>query len=255
MPHITYDDLLKVFSLGIETGDTVLVHAALKPIGWLVDGPDSIIRALQTLVGSTGNILMLTASRQFRDTGYFDVRSTPSDTGYLSEVFRNHPDVQRSCNPMVSFAAVGPAAAEFLHEFDSYLDDSSPFTALLRMDGKILLYGVSYDKCTLYHLSEERTKADYNFYKTFRGTVVDYDGAEKPASQTYFVRRDMSLKKDARPAGADFERSNKVIKQTLGNGMIRIFKARDFDQHCMDAIRTDPAAFLAGAVKDDAPAD
>lgn len=151
----------------------------------------------------------------------------------------------RSRVPMVSFAAIGPRAEYYTREYNSHLDETAPITRLLEQDGKIMLMGVGYIKCTLYHLAEERHESPYNFYKTFEGVEVDETGRELgPISQRYFVRKDMGVKKDPAIAGSMLEERGESTVLTLGKGEVRTFKARDFDRCCMDALDKDPDAFL-----------
>jgi len=241
--------LHEVLGGGVKRGDALLVHASLGAIGWLEDGPQSLIDILLDLVGEQGHLVMPTASRSFATTGQFDVKNTPSDTGLLSEQFRKMDGVERSTSPMASFAAWGRERSRFVQHYNNYLEAGSPFSALLEMDGKIMLYGVDYDRCTLYHLAEERTGADYNFYKTFSGDVITMDGTREPIAQTYYVRKDMAMKKDARPVGIRFEATAGVYKRKLGQGVVRVFSAREFDAFCMAEITRNPSVFIA----DDCP--
>ena len=103
---------------------------------------------------------MLAATTSFSKTSFFDVRNTPSEVGLLSETFRKRDGVIRSCVPMVSFIAWGSDVLDFTRSYDAYLDPESPFLKLLELDGKIILFGVDYDRCTLCHLSEERLEVD-----------------------------------------------------------------------------------------------
>ena len=41
-------------ALGLEHGDAVLVHAALRKVGPILGGPDALIEALMDSVGPTG---------------------------------------------------------------------------------------------------------------------------------------------------------------------------------------------------------
>ena len=43
--------------LGLQTGDSVLVHAALRSVGPVLGGPDAIIDAMTDVIGPDGTIL------------------------------------------------------------------------------------------------------------------------------------------------------------------------------------------------------
>ena len=148
---------------------------------------------------------------------------------------------------MVSYAAIGPNAAFYTQQYNSHLDETATMTRLLERDSKMMLFGIAYEKCTLFHLSEERNKSPVNFYKTFEGMLTIDDRVVGPISQRYFVRQDMGVRKDPSIAGRMLEERGQAHVAPLGDGHVRTFKSRDFDQCCMDALAKDPEAFLVRA--------
>jgi aminoglycoside 3-N-acetyltransferase len=44
--------------LGTTAGDTLMLHASMKAIGWIVGGPDIVIRALLDVIGPEGTLMM-----------------------------------------------------------------------------------------------------------------------------------------------------------------------------------------------------
>lgn len=242
---ISAQEVRRVFSTALEPGDDVLVHSALGQLGHLEAGVEDVIDALIEAVGPGGTVIVMTDTRSFSKTGRFSM-SQPSETGLLTELLRRRPQAQRSRVPMTSFAAIGPSANYYTQEYNSYLEEASTMARLLQRDAKIMLIGIGYEKCTLYHVAEERHGMPYNIYKTFEGVELDDCGKEiGPISQRYYVRADMSLKKDPSVAGVMLEDRAQSLILKLGEGKVRTFKARDFDRCCMDALDEDPQAFLA----------
>jgi aminoglycoside 3-N-acetyltransferase len=239
---ISAEETFEAIGAALSPGDDVLIHASLKRIGTFAPGVETIIDALLTSVGTTGTVIMMTDTRSFAKTGRFDV-GQPSETGLLTEVFRLKPGVRRSLVPMVSFAAQGARAEDYIQTYHSFLDATSPLTRLLENDGMILLLGVSYQKCTLWHLSEERHATPANFYKTFEGVLVDGERVIAPITQRYFVRRDLRLQKDISIVGQMLEERQQVKVLPLGGGVVRVFHARDFDSCCMEALTNNRYAF------------
>ena len=247
--HVTLDAFRALMTELLPEGKDLMIHAALGKLGRIDGTIEDIIAAIQAPIGPEATLIMMTDTRSFTQTGQFSV-TQPSETGLLTERFRQSPGVIRSCVPMVSFCAGGPRAVDYTQAYHSYLDETSPIKRLLDNDGRILLIGVGYEKCTLYHLAEERLRVPYNMYKEFTGVLVE-DGREVgPISQNYFVRADMKTRKDPSIAGRMLEQGGGARICTLGQGVVRAFDARAFDACCMDALRTDPNAFLKAPAPD-----
>lgn len=240
---ITLDDFRAAMADVLTPGEDVLIHASLGGLGRVEGTVEDIIAAIRAPMGSGATLVMMTDTRSFAKTGRFSM-SQASETGLLTECFRLSPGVVRSCVPMVSFCAIGPRAAEYTQVYHSHLDDSATITRLLANDGRILLIGVGYEKCTLYHLSEERIGVPYNKYKEFDGFLVEDDRLIRPISQRYFVRADLTIRKDPSIAGRMLEQEGGARIRKLGQGIVRSFAARDFDSCCMEALCRDADAFL-----------
>jgi aminoglycoside N3'-acetyltransferase len=42
---------------GVAAGDTIMLHASVKAIGWMVGGPDIVIQALLDVIGHEGTLM------------------------------------------------------------------------------------------------------------------------------------------------------------------------------------------------------
>ncbi len=241
---VTQLDIQRTMAEVLEPGDDVLVHASLGALGQIEEPVDGIIDAMRAAIGEEGTLVMMADSRSFAKTGRFDM-AQPSETGLLTERFRLMPNVVRSCVPMSSFCAIGPRAAEYTQPYHSHLDDTATMTRLLENDGKIMMLGIGYNKCTLYHLAEERLKMPYNMYKEFEGQLMDGEKVVRPISQRYFVRREMGFKKDPSIAGSMLEAKGAAVIRDIGKSVVRVFRAKDFDDCCMEALTRDSEAFVA----------
>lgn len=105
--------------LGIEPGAVICVHSALSQLGHLVEGPESVVLALQdTVPGCT--IMMPTFPFEGSTFHYlasnpvYDPLRTPSRSGLLTEIFRKMPGVRRSLHPTHPCAALGPRSEELI---------------------------------------------------------------------------------------------------------------------------------------------
>ena len=152
--------------LGVQPGDVLLVHSAMKPLGPVEDGCRGVIEALLEALTDTGTLLLpaLTYATVTRENPVFSVSDTPSCVGKLSEAFRTMPGVRRSVHPTHSVCAVGRLAAEMLsgHEDDrTPVGPHSPFRRLAEQGGKILMLGCGLTPNTFMHGVEEEAGVPY----------------------------------------------------------------------------------------------
>ena len=152
--------------LGVQPGDVLLVHSAMKPLGPVEDGCRGVIEALCEALTGTGTLLLpaLTYATVTQENPVFSVSDTPSCVGKLSEAFRTMPDVRRSIHPTHSVCAVGRLAADMLsgHEEDrTPVGSHSPFRRLAEQGGKILQLCCGLTPNTFMHGVEEEAGVPY----------------------------------------------------------------------------------------------
>jgi aminoglycoside 3-N-acetyltransferase len=160
--------------LGVAAGDTVMLHAAVGAIGWIVGGPDRVLGAVLDVVGETGTLLMYVGW----DGSPYDVtigvpklppalaEAWPAydpetsravrDWGVLAEYLRTWPGARRSAHPDSSFAAVGAKADELTrdHPLQYGMGPGSPLAKLCEAEGKVVLLGSPLSNVTLLHHAE-----------------------------------------------------------------------------------------------------
>ncbi|MGH3281200.1 MAG: aminoglycoside N(3)-acetyltransferase [Trebonia sp.] len=168
-------------ALGVRPGQTILVHASLRQIGWVDGGAPTVVTALRetlgprgTLVagtGTPGNSLTSRAHHAVTDglspaqaVGFrgrmppFDPERTPTSSGAVAEALRTTPGAARSDHPQSSFAAVGYRARQLMsgHRLTCHYGADSPLAKLYRQGASVLLLGVGFGVCTAFHLAEYR---------------------------------------------------------------------------------------------------
>jgi aminoglycoside 3-N-acetyltransferase len=174
---LTKSDLLEQFNeIGINDGDSLLVHCSLSKIGFVENGAKDVVEALLLAVGSKGNLLMPNspnASFQLeyiRTLGVFDVENTPSKLGAVSEYFRKLPKTIRSEHPTEPVSCAGPYADWFTKDHfgnETPYNVNSPFFKLYEKKGKILYLGVTLDNAgTNLHTLEDAIE-DFKFQVYF----------------------------------------------------------------------------------------
>jgi len=165
--------------LGVEAGDTLLVHSSLSALGWVAVGPPTVVDALMEAVTPDGTLVMPTHSTQYTDPAVWQSPPVPDDwveeiresrppyrpavtptrgMGAIPECFRTYPDAVRSRHPTYSFAAWG-SDAEFVvadHDYDHGMGEESPLAEVYDRDGTILMLGTDHDTNTSLHLAEHR---------------------------------------------------------------------------------------------------
>jgi aminoglycoside 3-N-acetyltransferase len=140
--------------LGVAPGAVLLVHSSFSNVGPVEGGPNVLIDALRTAIGTNGTLVMPSMSDD--DDHPFDARKTPClGMGVVADMFWRSPDVLRSHSPH-AFAATGPEAARITadHPLDVPHGLNSPVGRVYDVDGQILLLGVGHDANTTIHLAE-----------------------------------------------------------------------------------------------------
>jgi aminoglycoside 3-N-acetyltransferase len=185
-PGVTRSQLVHDFRrLGVRAGQTLLVHASLRSLGWVSGGADTVVSALRQAIGPGGNIVVPAStetnsltSRKHRERvagmtveqakryrekmPAFDRATTKSGAGAIAEAVRKSPGAFRSDHPQSSFAAIGPEAEYLMadHRLSSHLGENSPLLKLYKVDARVLMIGVGYQSCTAFHLAEYRYRPD-----------------------------------------------------------------------------------------------
>ncbi|RDZ40740.1 AAC(3) family N-acetyltransferase [Haloferax sp. Atlit-47N] len=229
-------------ALGVERGDTLLVHSSLSSLGWVAGGPQAVVDALQTVLTDDGTLVMPTHTGQYTDPSVWENPPVPDDwvetigesmppfrpdvtptrgMGAVPECFRNYPGVVRSEHPTVSFAAWGAAAEEIVggHELDYGLGDGSPLARVYDRGGDVLLLGVGHGNNTSLHLAEHR--ADFEKTRTRERAPLLRDG-----ERVVVEYDDIEVETD------DFEAVGEAFETTVGatEGSVAAATATLFDQ-------------------------
>lgn len=154
---------------GIQTGENIMVHSSMSKIGYLENGPRTIVEALLETIGENGNLLMPNspnAGSQLeyaKNTNVFDVENDSSKLGAITEYFRMLPNSIRSWSPTEPVSCIGKDAnyyTEEHHEEKSPYGQKSPFYKLTTQKGKTLLIGVTLDNAgTFLHLLEDQVES------------------------------------------------------------------------------------------------
>ena len=226
-------------SLGVETGNILFIHSSFKSLGPVDGGAGTVIDALKDAVGDQGLILMpsfnLLDGRVLRAESW-NVETTPSTVGWITEYFRLMPETLRSDHYSHSVAALGKGAKEFTsghlsrEGYDSVWDlepwgkmfgAHSPMYKAYQADAKLLMLGVAYDSSTYVHLVE---------------TVYRHERPD-PAWMSGPLRL-------ARPLlGEYWDRIGTLIRGCVGDAECRLFQVREYVDTLLAEAKRDPSRY------------
>ena len=188
---------VEVKGLGIDAGDTVMLHASVGAMGWIVGGPDRVLEAMRMVLGETGTLLMYAGW----DGSPYDVTLgmpelpealkaawPPYDPatsravrewGVLPEYLRTWRGARRSVHPDSSFVAIGPSAVALVadHPLQYGMGTGSPLAKLCEAGGKVLLLGSPLANVTLLHYAEHLADVPEKEIVRYWAPIV-HDGAK-----------------------------------------------------------------------------
>jgi aminoglycoside 3-N-acetyltransferase len=152
-------------ALPLPPGAVVIVHSSMSRLGYVEGGAATVAAALHTVIVSerNGTLAVPTFTRgrmvdTLRSGEVFDVRTTPSATGRLTEIIRQTPGAVRSLHPTHAVAALGPRAVwltEAHHRDSRSFGALSPFGRLIEADGFVLGLGIDLGPVTFVHTVED----------------------------------------------------------------------------------------------------
>jgi aminoglycoside 3-N-acetyltransferase len=170
MNVVTLDECVTRFSeAGIASGDTVVVHASLKAIGWISGGANTVLDALVKVVGPQGTLVVPAQYTANLDPAFLE---GPVDPRVASVLRQSHPPFRGkathlptmgaltnvvmlderskvSDHPTMAVAALGKHAKWITseHPLSPAFGPSSPYAKAIQLNAKALLIGV--DTCSL----------------------------------------------------------------------------------------------------------
>jgi len=155
--QVTVEDVaVGVRSVGVGPGDLVMFHSSLSSMGHVIGGPNTVIEGFLQAVGPEGTVAVPTLWwNGSQDVADWDIETSPSYPGIITETFRQRPDSIRSNNPTHSVSAIGPRAAELTENHgewglrpclfgDAAFSAASPWERLYQWDAHYCFLGVDF---------------------------------------------------------------------------------------------------------------
>jgi aminoglycoside 3-N-acetyltransferase len=225
--------------LGVNKGDHLIVHSALASFGRIDGGAKTLIKALLDAVGPQGTIVMPAFGCADK---VFDPEKSETGLGEVPRAFWKMPGARRSRHPLASVAAVG-AKADWLVEGHENAElahgESTPYTKLAQIGGKILLLGVDQDRNTFLHGIEEHLRLSY--LKTRPASYLSQTGQTITKEYPFFPgphRNFIGL-------GSWLESQGLVKKTLIGTCVTQLMPMRQMMDALLEHLKADPALFIS----------
>jgi aminoglycoside 3-N-acetyltransferase len=148
--------------------EILLVHSSLSSCGRFTDGPAGVLSVFREFCD---NLCLPTHTYCYPTLPHeagplFDARTTPSQNGLLTEVFRTQPSVVRSIHATHSLAVSGPIAKDVCA--DHYRQDcpcgiGTPYSHLVQRSASALMFGVTFHCYTFFHTAEFESESEYAY--------------------------------------------------------------------------------------------
>ncbi len=227
----------------VKAGDSLFVHSSLSRFGMVEGGADCVCKALLKAVGPGGTVLMpaFTFENVKIENPVLDLSNSPSCTGKITEVFRSRYAQSRSDHLTHSVCAAGKKALLYTggHSRDAF-DNQSPLMRHARDGGKVLLLGVDYNACTLFHCAEYALPVPYmGMEEKPDGKIIHPGGSVKPANAKVHKP---SMDYDFNRAADILEKNGPVHVFKCANAICRIFSAMEVFDMLMQLLKGDSFA-------------
>ncbi|QNK58954.1 AAC(3) family N-acetyltransferase [Paenibacillus sp. PAMC21692] len=244
--------------VGVAPSDIVLVHSSLKSFGYVTDGALAVIDALKETITEQGTVVFPTLVQQDFPNAYrnWDIGTSPSDVGHISETFRLLPDSIRSDQATHSVAAWGSKAAEITGEHSAYgprmgvfgdycFSYSSPWQKMYLQQARIVFIGIDMVYNTFKHFAE------YLLMEHYCSSIND--PAAKCLAMSKIARYGVPGVwpfHDARKTQSMLDELGFISYAKCGNSLLTSIKADDYIDNVLRVFLESPAnwfneAFLA----------
>ncbi len=123
------DIVRALHEVGVGAGDLVFFHSSLSSMGWVQGGAQTVIDGFLEAVAPEGTVAVPTLCQRDIERRFetWDIRTSPSDVGRITEEFRLRPEAVRSDHATHSVAAIGPRAQDLTRDHASAHDRPSPW--------------------------------------------------------------------------------------------------------------------------------
>lgn len=253
MTVVTKQDIMNTLTrLGIQKGDVVVFHSSLKSMGRVEGGAQTVIDAFLEQVGPDGTVSVPTLLGESYAVAFdiWDRDTTPSEVGYITEVFRTMPGTLRSDNPTHSVAARGKLAHELTCEHGGYgprygffgdyaFAHSSPWQKLYDHNGKIVWVGTQTITGTHRHLAEY--VAAEKVLEKHPEAMADLRVYNGPIEEAFWP--DIKWKPDGSEFETMFRQQGLMVSAPCGDAQFTVVDVRPFVDIQLEYLLKEPTVY------------
>lgn len=239
-----------LLAVGADNCESLLVHSEMSfGVSNSALRRREILECLLEVLRNLGpqTLVFPTFTFSFSNNEAYDIRSSRSKMGVLTEAARKQTDAVRSIDPQMSFVVLGEdkeLVEDIGKDCIGYGSTFDKFHA--RENSKILFLGTSIDRCfTHQHYVEYVLQVPYRYDLDFTGMITDEQGNTYEDTYTVFVKyRDVvPYTPPAFEAGL-IERGS-MLATRLGDAPITCFSEKDAYNATKLEIENNVNAFLA----------
>ena len=270
VPHSVDSTARDLAQLGVRPGMTLVVHASLSRMGYVVGGAQAVVMALERVLGD-GTLVMPAFTADLTDPAQWSEPPVPAEwhafirehmpafepgltptwqMGTIAECFRRQEGTLRSNHPFSSWAARGRYAARITADqsLAHSSGEGSPLARLYELDARILLLGVGHANNSSLHLAESR-----NRFAPRKRCLRGYPAPRAGGGTEWREYEDIYLfEHDFETIGAAFEAQDPSVRLgSVGDAPSRLIRQRalvDFAVAWMNENRSLPDAAGQGSV-------
>ncbi len=211
--------------LGLRTGDLMQVHSSLRAFGYVEGAAETVVDALLEVVAPGGTVMVPTFNHGAVDV--FDVETTPSANGAITEAFRKRPEARRSVHPTHPYAAIGAQAEELTREHLELLtfDRRSPLGKLADAGGWVVMLGVGMDRNTAAHIGEVMARVPCLGYRELPRKIVAPDGSIQDAWSVLWRNGPCAI--EWTPLEEQMRAQGMIRDGKVGDAPVMVMKAKD----------------------------
>ncbi len=235
--------------MGLNKGDTVLVHSNIALLGITEDYSrekllDTYYTALTDVIGSEGTLCVPSYFWEYATKRIpFDIKLSPvsAQFGVFSQYITSMKKSVRSCNPLFSVAAIGKKAEHICGGVNRFSHGiGSPWHRMHQLNTKMLFMGIDCSYMSFLHYVEYQVGITYRYNKQFNIPV--YNNGEKILDYTIsFVRYlDKNVASACNMRNTELDDAGLLTEQKYGAGMIYLCQTQPVFDFYQDRLSKNP---------------